>query len=182
MKAQELAAYTLLNQIFGDDIRVLPKVSLSELIVKFRPPKEQVPHWSRVQLRRIDFLVCEGPQMEPILAIILVTTSSSERRKSQGRDVIEDVLEDIGLPLLKLRARGEYDRDELTRRVNLSIQEHQSTIATHREEDSVMDTPSSSAGMDESSNSVLSSTLRFLTGIRARYRNNVARTPTDPPH
>ena len=181
LNTQDIAAYNVLTKAFDDYINIFPKVALAELIVRFRPQKDQVKHWSRVQLRRIDFLVCAGLEMEPILAINIVSQSNIERRQFGGRDVIEDVLEDIGLPLLRLRAQDKYDLAEVTRRVNLAIQEHQSATAIRRKEESVLDTTMPSGYLDEFSNSALSSTLRFLTGIRDKYREHVGRPPTNTP-
>lgn len=176
MNTWDIAAYTALTQVYDNEMRVFPKVPLADLTVKFRPSKEQAMHWSKVQLRSIDFLICAGPELEPLLAITI-----SKNHRPRGHDVIEDVLKDIGLPLLKLRAQDEYDRAEITRRVNLVIQEHQSAIATQQQEDSVLDTTMPSVDLDESSNSALSTTLRFLASLRDRYRIHADRTPADPP-
>jgi len=179
LDAPEIAAYKVLTVAFDKDISVFTKVALAELTAKFKPRKEHVPHWSRVQLRHIDFLVCAGPELEPILAIEIVTPSNSEKRKTRGRDVIEDVLEDVGLPLLRLRGQDEYDPAEVTRRVNLAIQEHHSATAIRRGEVSVLETSTPSVDLDSSTNSALSSTLRFLASIRDRYRPIADRTPED---
>ena len=178
LNTQEIAAYTILTQSIDDSFRVFPKVPLGELIIKFKPHKDQVIHWSRVQLLRIDFLVCAGPELEPILAIKMMSPSSS----AWGKGVVEDVLGDIALPLLLLRAQDDYDRAEVTRRVNLAIQEHQSAVAIRAREESVLDASKPGVDLEESTNSVLSSSLRFLTGIKDKYRMHIEGALKDPPN
>ena len=176
---REIAAYHVLRQVFDEDISVCPKVRLAELVTKFKPKENEVQHWSKVQLEKIDFLVCAGPTIEPLLAIKLVTNSNIEKRRTRGRDAFEDVLQDIGLPLLRMKARNRYKKDEVARMINIIIQENQEARPVFQCGSSDLETDKGSQSTLDRS---LSSTLRFLKGIKDVYRLRTWRAPADTPN
>lgn len=167
----EIAAYNVLTKVFDEDVKVFTKVALSQLIDRFRPDEKQVSHWTRVQLRRIDFLACAGPVLEPILAVKIVTNSN--------RGVIDDVLEDIGLPLLRLRPRDNYDVEDITSKINFALQESQLAGMTTHEGDYLPDQMTSDVDSDSTTIFDRSTTLRFLTSIRDKYRVRRGHIPAD---
>ena len=172
LSTQEIAAYNVLTEVFGADIGIFPKVALADLAAKFRPDEEQVAHWTKVQFRRIDFLVCEGPALEPILAIKI-----ERRSKARDRDVLDDVLEDIGLPLLRLNAHRKYEKTDIIRKVNFAIQEAQGACTFSREESSAPGSEATGTNLDGPSHLFISSTLRFLSSIRDKYLLRAWRSP-----
>lgn len=123
MNEKEVAAYDVLTEIFGTDIRIFAKVWLADLVAPVKPQPEHLTHWRRIQRRRVDFLVCAGCTFEPILAFRLETEAYSRRRRLRGSDVLDEVLEDIGLPLLRLVPQYHYKADELIKKINFTIQE-----------------------------------------------------------
>lgn len=161
----ELAAYHILTKVFDANIRIFAKVALPQLIASFRPKEQEVSHWGRVQRRRIEFLLCAGSNLEPILAV-KVTASFS-------RDVIDDVLEDIGLPLLRLKPRNAYNLEDVTRRINFVLQDSTLNGMTSQQESYV--TEQTELGEEPERTSILSrsSTLRFLSGIKNKYHERI---------
>jgi len=179
LNKREIAAYSVLRQVFDEDISVCPKVRLAELVTKFKPEENEVRHWSKVQLEKIDFLVCAGPTFEPLLAIKLVTDSDIKKRQSRGKDALEDVLINIGLPLLRMKARSRYKKDEVARLINIIIQENQEGRTVFQHDSSDLETDKRS---QSTLNRSLSSTLRFLTGIKDVYRLRTWHSPVDTPN
>lgn len=126
LNSEEVAVYKALSKVFDANTKVLTKVCLAELV---DTPKERqyLAHWRRVQRRTVSFLICAASNLKPILAIKLETALDSKKRRASGPDILEEVLEDIGLPLLRLRAQDEYEAEDLVKKINFTLKENRQT-------------------------------------------------------
>lgn len=180
MTDSEVAAYDVLSSVFDTNIIVCPKVRLAELVSKFKPEEHQIQHWSKLQLEKVDFLICARPRNDPILAIKIATDSNIKKRQSKGRDTLDDVLEDIGIPLLRLRARKEYKHSKVANLINVVIQENQIAGTVTSGELSELDVKSPS--VDSILRRSLDSTLKLLVGIKDVYHLRAWRPPNETPN
>lgn len=119
----EISTYRTLCEVFDANNTVLAKVSLAELVDIPRPDRRYLAHWRRVQRRTLDFVICSTATLKPVLAIKMETELESTRRRTKGSDIVKQVLEDTGLPLLHLKAQKEYDVKHLARTINTILQE-----------------------------------------------------------
>ena len=120
----EGSVYKGLSEVFDANTKVFAKVCLAELVAAPKSDRQYLAHWRRVQRRTIDFLICSATTLKPILAIKLETDLDSKKRRSSGPGVLEEVLDDIGLPLLRLRAQDEYDAEDLVKKINFTLKEN----------------------------------------------------------
>ncbi|MDJ0958600.1 MAG: DUF2726 domain-containing protein [Arenicellales bacterium] len=116
--------YKALSEVFDANTKVFAKVCLAELVAAPKTDRQYLAHWRRVQRRTIDFLICSASTLKPILAIKLETELDSKKRRASGPGVLEEVLEDISLPLLRLRAQDEYDAEDLVKKINFTLKEN----------------------------------------------------------
>ena len=123
LSSVEGTVYQALSEMFDVNIKVFAKVCLAGLVAPLKPNRQYLAHWRRVQRRTIDFLIYSTSAHKPILAIKLETEMAGRKRRINGPDILEGVLEDIELPLLRLRAQDEYDIEDLTRKINLTLNE-----------------------------------------------------------
>lgn len=134
LTSQEFALYETLREIFDDKKNeVLLKVSLAELVCIPEPNRDNLAHWRRVQRRRLDFLVCSLPMMKPVLAIKMETEAESKKRRANNPDVLDKVLEDVRVPLLRLKARDRHEVKNLVKQIAFLLEE---TLETHSLDDS----------------------------------------------
>jgi hypothetical protein len=104
-----------------DQYDIFAKVRLLDL-VGLKPEQGRQAAFNRVQAKQIDFLLCDRQTARPVLAIEL-DDSTHQRPDRQGRDAfVEQVLEVIGLPALRVPVTRAYDPSELARLVKASIQ------------------------------------------------------------
>lgn len=120
---QEVALYETLCEIFGTRNEVLLKVSLAEVVAIPGSDRRYLSHWRRVQRRTLDFLICSPPTMIPILGVKVESEGETRKRRKGGRDVMDKVLEDIGLPLLRLKAREKYKVKDLAKQISILLEE-----------------------------------------------------------
>ena len=116
--------YKALSEVFDANTKVFAKVCLAGLVAVPKADRQYLAHWRRVQRRTIDFLICSASTLKPILAIKLETELDSKKRRASGPGILEEVLEDIGLPLLRLRAQDEYDAEDLVKKINFTLKEN----------------------------------------------------------
>lgn len=77
--------------------------------------KMQLRGWTRS--RHIDFVLCDSQSIRPLVAIEL-DDSSHEREDRIEIDKRKDkILEDAGLPLLRVKVRSYYDPEELFKNI-----------------------------------------------------------------
>lgn len=119
----ETAVFNALAKVFDANTKVLAKVSLAELVAAPKTDRKYLQHWRRVQRRTIDFLICSAPGLKPVLAIKLETELDSRKRRAIGPSVLEEVLGDIGLPILRLKAQDEYDAKDLAKKIDFTLKE-----------------------------------------------------------
>ncbi len=101
LNLEEVVVYKALSKVFDANTKVFTKVWLAELVASPKPERHHLAHWRRVQRRRLDFLICSASTFKPILAIKLETELDSKKRHKGGPGIVEEVLEDIGVPLLR---------------------------------------------------------------------------------
>lgn len=163
--SEEVAVYKALSRVFDANTNVFTKVWLAELVATPKPEPQHLRHWRRVQRRRLDFLICSASNFKPILAIKLETESDSKKRRKSGPGIVEEVLEDIGVPLLRLKAQGEYQAEDLAKQINFTLEEC-------RLKRSVIDEPPNQEATTAIVNDVLSAAVRStatLTNAVSRF-------------
>lgn len=123
LTSQEIALYNTLHEIFDDNNEVLVKVSLAKLVAIPGADRRYLAHWRRVQRRSLDFLICSSCPIVPVLAIKMETEAESKKRRERGQDIVDTVLKDIGLPLLRLRARDKHKAKDLAKQISFLLEE-----------------------------------------------------------
>ena len=121
LNQEEVRVYQALSEIFNGETQVFAKVALAELATPLKRDSQHLAHWRRVQRRTLDFLIYSMSVGKPTLAIKLETDLDSKRRQRNGPDILEDVLLDINLPLLRLPNQEECDIESLTSKINFAL-------------------------------------------------------------
>jgi len=110
-----------LRQAVADQYDIFAKVRLLDLVGFKAEPGRQAA-FNRVQAKQIDFLLCDRVTARPVLAIEL-DDSTHQRADRQDRDrFVEQVLEAIGLPALRIPVTRAYDTQQIAQLVKASIQ------------------------------------------------------------
>ena len=127
LSPEETRVYNALSEIFNGETQVFAKVALAELANPLKRGSQYLTHWRRVQRRTVDFLIYSTSVRKPTLAVKLETELDSKRRQRNGPDILEDVLLDINLPLLRLPDQDECDIESLTSKINFALNKNPQT-------------------------------------------------------
>lgn len=123
LSTRDFAYFNVLKQVFDENNKIYPKVRLPQILNHPGHDPQYRAHWSRVQRRFVDFLVCDSNQ-KPILAIKF--DPNANRKRGQPKDdVLEDALGAAELPLLRVAPANHYDLDEVTYKIKFAMARHQ---------------------------------------------------------
>jgi predicted RNA-binding Zn-ribbon protein involved in translation (DUF1610 family) len=108
----ELSFYRVLSTAVAGEATVLTKVNLGDVFFVARP-NENAGFRNRIARKHVDFLVCDGASMRPLIGVEL-DDRSHQRSNRQDRDrFVDQVFEVAGLPLLHVPVRSAYGVAEL---------------------------------------------------------------------
>jgi len=115
---------TVLQRVCASRYTVFGKVRIADIVQvrKGLPSKEWRQAFNRISSKHIDFLLCDPESLEVRCAVEL--DDASHRRKDRSdRDLFVDrVLEEAGIPLLRVRARASYKPEELVQSLRETLQ------------------------------------------------------------
>lgn len=125
LSTREFAYFNVLKQAVGENARIYPKVRLPQILNHPGHDPQYRAHWSRVQRRYVDFLVCDT-KLKPILAVKFDPYANRKRGQPKD-DVLEDTLGSAELPLLRVAPADSYNLDEVTYKIKFAMARHQSS-------------------------------------------------------
>jgi hypothetical protein len=76
----------------------------------------------------VDFLIVNRTSLAPVLAIKLESKADNKRRRVKGLDVLEEVLRDINVPLLRLPIQEHYDPKDVVKKMRFTLADHKRNV------------------------------------------------------
>ena len=114
-----------IRRAVAGDYTILMKVRLGDFVWLANEPQERKFHNNQVQCKHVDFLLCDKVMIEPLLVIEL-DDSSHRNYDHADRDKFKDETFDaIGLPIIRLQVRENYDGEVLKRQIHEKIGAYQ---------------------------------------------------------
>lgn len=98
-----------LDEAVGGNHRVFAKVRLADLVFMPKGTDGRQGHQNKVNMKHIDFVVCERRAMKPVVAVELDDSSHQREDRVRRDDFVNRALEAAGLPLVRVRAAASYD-------------------------------------------------------------------------
>lgn len=125
MTQSESGFMQLLFSELESEYRVFPQVHLSKIV----DHKVQKQNWkaafSHINSKSVDFVICSKNDYTPLLAIEL-DDWSRDSEKAKLNDAEKDrILQNAGLPLLRIREWRETPKEEIVQTIISELQNHQ---------------------------------------------------------
>jgi uncharacterized protein (DUF2237 family) len=109
MTAAETSFLKALTAYVGQRALIFAKVRLADLATPAEPYHS--PGWyscfNRISAKHLDFVLCDHTLI-PICAIELDDSSHAQANRQARDKFVDDVLADVGLPLIRIRAAAFY--------------------------------------------------------------------------
>ena len=113
----EHECFDALMAVVGNDYLIFAQVHLPTLIDNKVVGQNWRAAFRHINGKSVDFVLCDKAYISPKLAIEL-DDKTHERPERQERDVeVERILQEAGVPLLRLQNKGRFDTAELTRMI-----------------------------------------------------------------
>jgi len=113
----EHECYDALVEAVGQEYRIFAQVHLPTLVDHAIRGQDWRAALAHINRKSVDFVLCDKAYISPKLAIEL-DDKSHERQDRQNRDQeVERILNEAGLPLLRIENRGSFNSIELAKQI-----------------------------------------------------------------
>lgn len=121
MTRAEHECYDTLVSAVGNEYLVFAQVHLPTLVDNKVVGQNWRGAFRHISEKSVDFVLCDKAYISPKLAIEL-DDKSHERPERQSRDrEVERILQDAGVPLLRLENHGHFNQSELAQKIKEAI-------------------------------------------------------------
>lgn len=100
LNAREMVAYDAVLDIIGSSrYIVFPKVRLADIIQLSADADNRQEHAQRVKEKSVDLLICQVPDLTPVLVLLVEPPSGDGKRKYRGERFVRQALQAAGIPV-----------------------------------------------------------------------------------
>ena len=114
----ERSFYEVLCRSVDRDTVVFPKVRLVDLLWLPRGTPNRQGLLNRVFSKHVDFVLCTGQLLRPLSVVELDDASHSQERRQARDDIVDTILRNADLPLLRVTVRRTYSTEELRQMIS----------------------------------------------------------------
>lgn len=120
----EYRFYRTLTQVVGENVRICPKVGLKDIFDVSTDAAKGNYHayFNKISQRHVDFLLCSGDGLKPLLAVELDDSSHNRADRKERDRFVERLFRDAGVPLLRVPVRRHYDVSQLRTQIRQTTQ------------------------------------------------------------
>lgn len=116
----ELSFYHVLRSTLAQDVTIVIKPRLSDILFVRQPHKNQGAR-NRIDRKHVDFLLCETATMKPRLVVELDDRSHQKKDRQDRDELVDGALRTAGLPILHVQAMKGYVPQELFEQIHRAI-------------------------------------------------------------
>ena len=121
MSRAEHECYDALINAVGDKYYIFSQVHLHSII----DHKVVGQNWRRafghINQKSVDFVLCDKEYISPKLVIELDDQTHKRQDRKDRDKIVEEILTDVGLPLLRLQNHGDFNSNDLLEKINIIL-------------------------------------------------------------
>ena len=121
LSTAEQVFFRVLKHVVDERFEVLAKVRLLDLL--WLPPQAPTKQKFRnmAQSKHADFVLCDPKTLVPVLVVELDDSSHQRADRQDGDAVKNRLLEDAGLPILRVKCQQAYDTRALAEEIQKAV-------------------------------------------------------------
>ncbi len=73
--------------------------------------------WAKIKSKHVDFLLCDKESLSPKIVIELDDSSHLEKRRVARDNFQTEILEQVGIGLIRIRPQNNYSKDEIKKSI-----------------------------------------------------------------
>jgi hypothetical protein len=111
----ERSFFGVLNQVVGEDVRILGKVRVADAVAPQRGLSRSAWQraFNRISAKHFDFLLCKRDDLSVICAIELDDSSHQSKKRQLRDEFLEGVCNATSIPLIQMAVQSGYALDDI---------------------------------------------------------------------
>jgi very-short-patch-repair endonuclease len=118
MSAVENRFYHILMQVVGHKYYIFAQVHLPTIVDHKVIGQNWKAAFRHIDEKSVDFVLCDKFDISPKLAIELDDSSHNQPARQERDAIVDRVLSEAGLPLLRVRSQSEFEPDTILQNIN----------------------------------------------------------------
>lgn len=108
----EASFFHFLRGMTKDFLVIFPHIALRDLITVI-DQSEYYTHYNKIDRKQVDFVLCDPKTLKPVFVIELDDSSHNRPDRKERDAFVENILESVKIPLVRVAVRHSYDSKEL---------------------------------------------------------------------
>lgn len=109
--------FDILVEILGNKYNIFTQVHLPTILEHKVIGQNWKGAFSHINGKSVDFVICDKAYIKPLLAIELDDKSHEREDRIERDGVVEQMLKEAGMPLLRFSNNGSFNKEEMSRLV-----------------------------------------------------------------
>lgn len=105
--------FDILVELFGSEYHIFTQVHLPTILEHKVSGQNWKGAFSHINGKSVDFVICDKEYIKPLLAIELDDRSHERPDRIERDSEVERILQDAGIPLLRIENKGVFDREDI---------------------------------------------------------------------
>ena len=113
--------FDVLIESIGDRYYVFPQIHLATILDYKNVRQNDWGAFRHIDEKSVDFVLCDKAYIKPLLAIELDDRTHDRADRKERDEIVESILKEAGLPLLRFENHGNFDKVEITQRISAAL-------------------------------------------------------------
>jgi len=122
MSRAEHEFFDALVASIGNRYNVFPQVHLATILDYKIVGQNWKGAFRHIDEKSVDFVLCDKAYIKPLLAIELDDRTHDRGDRKERDGVVESILKEAGLPLLRFENHGHFEKTEITQRISEALE------------------------------------------------------------
>lgn len=118
MSRPEHEFFDVLVASVGDRYHVFPQVHLAAILDYKIVGQNWKGAFRHIDEKSVDFVLCDKAYIKPLLAIELDDRTHEHGKRKERDEIVESILKEARLPLLRFENHGHFEKSEITQRIS----------------------------------------------------------------
>ena len=110
--------FDVLVSSVGERYYVFPQIHLATILDHKINGQKNNAAFRHINGKSVDYVLCDKVYIKPLLAIELDDRSHEYKNRKERDRIVESILKEAGLPLLRFENHGNFNKEEITQRIS----------------------------------------------------------------
>lgn len=113
MTKAEMSFFRVLESVIESEYYIVPQLTISKIVLTTAKGKNYYSYLSKINKKTVDFVLFDKKSFSPVMVIELDDNSHLEERRKQRDLFVDNVMKEIGLEIIHIKAAYNYNLEEV---------------------------------------------------------------------